>query len=500
MKKLMVIVVLFLMVCVAAQTASAEKKLTYIFNFSSNILDPAVDKRYIPLRAGILETLVRVDNDTLKIMPWLAESWKSDDGVNWEFKIRDGVKFSDGSPLDAHAVKASIDKLIKVNKGLKNTLGIVSMEAAGQVLKMKTADVHPGLPSDFGHPQTAIIKADCPNPDTAPIGTGPYVVESFKPYAQIELVKNKYYWDGQVKLDKADFVMNEDANARLMALQSGQADIIFKPAAESIQAVVISPNLKVDAVEGIRVHNIIYNTTRKLTGNAEFRKGLDALINRQEIVDAIMLKLGDPAKGPFVEKFIFAPKYSAHPFGLDKALAHFKAAGMKIDNKRVYNPDGSPVKLTFISYTSQPEFPAITQVIQAYAMQLGIELEIQLVDNIDNWLASNIDWDLTMYSVFAVPRGDAGYYLNAFIKPGSPYNYGRISDPKMAELIKKFNTEVVLAQRVEYAKQAAKLIDDENYVSYICYPRIVSAFNDKVVGWVTSKMEYYMLTKDLDLK
>lgn len=173
---------------------------------------------------------------------------------------------------------------------------------------------------------------------------------------------------------------------------------------------------------------------------------------------------------------------------------------MIIKKNKVYNADGSAIKLVFISYTSQPEFPAITQVIQSNAMQLGIELRIQLVDNIDNWLAANNDWDLTMYSVFAVPRGDAGYYLNAFINPPSPYNYGHISDPLIGKIIHDFNVETNPEKRNAYAKKATEMIDQENYVSYICYPRIVSACNTRVKGWVTSRMEYYMLTKDLDLK
>ncbi len=500
MKKMFVLSIVLLAVIVTHQMALAEKKLTYLFNFSTNILDPAVDRRYTSLRAGILETLVRVDNDTLKVLPWLAESWQSRDGVNWEFKIRDNVKFSDGTPLDAKAVKDSIARLMDKSKGLKNTLKIATMTAQGQVLKIFTTEVHPGLASEFGHPQTAILKADAPNPDTRPIGTGPFVVESFRPHAEIKLVKNKNYWDGDVKLDKALFITNEDSNSRLLSLQSGQADVIFKPASESLETISAMPDLKVDAVKGIRVHNVIYNTTRPLTMKANFRKGLDALINRQEIVDIIMMGQADPAKGPFVEDFSFAPKYSEHAFGLDKAMGFFKAAGMKVVKNKVVNADGTPIKLTFMCYTSQPEFPAIAQVIQSNAMQLGIDLRIQLADNIDNWLSANNDWDLTMYSVFAVPRGDASYYLNAFINPTSPYNYGHISDPGIGKVINGFNVETDPAKRIEYAKLAAAMIDKENYISYICYPRIVSAYNKRVSGWVTSRMEYYMLTKDIDVK
>ncbi len=260
MKKIVTMSLIVLAVLVTQQMAMAEKNLSFLFNFSTNILDPATDKRYIPLRAGILETISRVDNNSLEVLPWLAESWKSQDAVNWEFKIRPGIQFSDGSPCDAKAVQDSIERLIEKNRGLKNTLKIASMDSNGQILKIVTSEVHPALPSDLGHPQTAILKANAPNPDTQPIGTGPFVVKNFRPHAAIELVKNKNYWNGDVHLDKAQFVMNEDANSRLLSLQSGQADVIFKPAIESLQMISAMPDLNVDAVKGIRVHNIIYNT------------------------------------------------------------------------------------------------------------------------------------------------------------------------------------------------------------------------------------------------
>lgn len=475
-----------------------EKVLTYAFTFSRNVLDPSIDKYYMGLRCGALETLTKIDTDKMEVVPWLAESWSNKDGINWEFVIKSDIQFSDGTPLDAEAVKASIQRLIEANKGLNNALKIASIEADGQTLKIVTTDVHPGLYSELAHPQTAIVQANGTDIETMPIGTGPYVITNFVPNAQIDLSKNANYWDGEPKLDKVVFLMNEDSNSRLLALQAGNADVISHPAPESLETIEADENLIVDSVKGLsRVNDVLYNIKR--IDDANVRKGLDALINRQEIVDTIMVGQASVAKGPFVPGYSFAPKYSEHPFGLDIAIDYFGKAGYKIADNKVMNNDGSPVRLKFVIYTAQQTFPPISQMIQSNAQQIGIELEISIVDGIDEYLYSNEDWDMAMYSCFKVPRGDASYYLNTFIIPGAAYGYSRITDENLGRIINEFNVETDIDTRSELALQAAKIIDDENYISYFTVPNIISAYNKRVMGWETNPIEYYMITKDLDV-
>ena len=94
-------------------------------------MDPHND--YIVLKAGVVETLVRMD-DKLELQPWLASEWESVDASTWRFIIREGVTFHNGAKLDAAAVKASLERGIGVNKALDTTLKIASMKAEGQEL------------------------------------------------------------------------------------------------------------------------------------------------------------------------------------------------------------------------------------------------------------------------------------------------------------------------------------------------------------------------------
>ncbi len=95
----MLLTVVLLAACSGPQEGSTQatqqpkKELTFLFNFASQTVDPGLD--YTPLRAGVVETLVKLD-ENVKIQPWLATQWSSKDGQNWEFQIRDGVTFQNG--------------------------------------------------------------------------------------------------------------------------------------------------------------------------------------------------------------------------------------------------------------------------------------------------------------------------------------------------------------------------------------------------------------------
>lgn len=121
-----------------SDTNKNEKKITYLYVHATNTLNPHLKASgNIPIRAGIVETLVKIDNNfTLK--PWLLESFSSNDGRHWEFKVRKGITFHNGTMLDAAMVKANIENCTKNNPGIKNTLNIESMDARGDILKIIT--------------------------------------------------------------------------------------------------------------------------------------------------------------------------------------------------------------------------------------------------------------------------------------------------------------------------------------------------------------------------
>ncbi|MGH2317884.1 nickel ABC transporter substrate-binding protein [Planococcus sp. SE5232] len=500
---LFIVVTLFLTACTsgaANQQEEDRKELNLLFNFAARSLDPNVDSSYVPLRAGITETLVHLNDDSLTLEPWLAESWHSDNGQDWTIQLREGVTFQNGNPLDAEAVKASLERAMKDNVAIENALRIESMEADGQLLRVKTTMPFPEFPSELVHPNTSIIDITETDYINRPIGTGPFAVESFTPGTAVDLVRYDDYWDGAAKLEAARFSFNEDANARSLALESGDADISFRPEVESLENLESVPGVKVESTSTFRVHQMTMNLQRESMKDINVRKAVDALINRDLIADTILKGHAEVAEGPFPSTFSFAPDYPEKQTGPEAAKKLLAQAGYE-EKDGVMQKDGEPLVWTMLTYSARADLPLIAQVFQSDAKQLGIIVDIQQIEVPEEYMAANRDWDLTTYSNLTAPRGDAGYYLNATYHPQGALNFSGAADDQLTALIDELNLTVGEEARSVIAEKIALYVDDHVYNSFILHPNTLVAYNaDKVENWVTTRSEYYMLTNTLDVK
>ncbi|WP_150271611.1 nickel ABC transporter substrate-binding protein [Paenibacillus tepidiphilus] len=480
----------------AAEHGQTDKSLTLLFNVQSNTLDPHTDVNYTAVRAGIAETLVRISND-LSLQPAVAESWSSEDGQHWTFVIRSGLTFQNGQPVDAAAVQASLERAQAVNPSVKNSLHIRELQAARQELTIITEKPYPQLPSDLVHPNTAIIAAELA--ESAPVGTGPFRFVSFQSGSQLKVERNEQYWGGTVQLAQASILFNEDANARLLALQAKSADIVYRPPVESFAQLQADDSLTLESLTGLRTHQLMYNMNNEALRSEQVRKALDALIDRDAIVGSVMSGQATAAQGPFLADAPFSPEYLPKQFSLDQAREAFAAAGYDVENGLV-SRQGKPLSFCLLTYQSRAELPLISQLIQASAKELGIGLEIRQVDNIDEYLAASDDWDLATYSSITAPRGDASYFLNAAYTSGGALNYGNVQEPELEAMIDKLNGTVDEQERNRLARDAVSYIDAHMLNSYIVHPNNFVAFSNDVKNWVTSKSEYYLLTPELDVE
>jgi peptide/nickel transport system substrate-binding protein len=482
----------------AASTNQQEKKeVTFLSNFPSETLDPHLN--WTPVRAGVVETLIKI-NEELKLEPWLAKEWSSDEsGQVWTFTLQDNVTFQNGKKVDGEAVKASLERNIDVSESMKSALKIQAVEANGQTVTITLEEPLPHFPSELVHPNTAIIDVTEENVEEKPVGTGPFTAVSFEANSQLELERYEDYWDGKANLDGATFTFNEDANARTLALQSGDADIVYRPAVESLESLQADASLKTDVVPSLRTHFIMYNTKTEALSDPNVRKVFDALIDRQEVADSIMAGQAAAAAGPFLPDFSFSPSYEEKAFGIDAAKKYLAEAGYEMkDGKAV--KDGKPLSFTILTYAHRPELPLMAQLLQSNAKELGMTIDIHQVENIDEYLAGDQQWDLATYSLLTAPRGDASYFLNAVYMPDGAMNYGHINNERINAMVEELNRTVDEEQRTELAKSATSIIEEETLHSFIVHPNNFVAYKADVQGWVTSKSEFYMLTKELDVK
>ncbi|MBO2944528.1 ABC transporter substrate-binding protein [Paenibacillus sp. F411] len=478
-----------------------KKHIRFLYNFSTSSLDPHLGSSYVPLNAGITETLVQLDEEQLTVAPWLAQSWDSEDGQHWSIELRPDVTFQNGKPMTAEAVKASLDRALKESVAIKNALKIDTIEADGQKLSIKTVQPFPEFISELVHPNTSIIDVTETDFVNRPVGTGPFQLKSFSPGSKLELVRYDQYWDGASPLDTVDFMFNEDANARSLALQSGQVDIVYRPEVNGLEMLDQAKGIAVHSTATFRVHQMTMNLERSTMQDIDVRRAVDALINREEIVASILLGYGETAVGPFLPSLPFAPSYSSNSLesGKDAAVHYLSQAGYTLQNGSMQK-EGQPLELTLLTYSARADLPLIAQVFQSDAKEIGIQVNIRQIDTPEEYMASNRDWDIATYSNLTAPRGDAGYYLNATYHPTGALNFSGTEDPALTALIDELNVTVDTEKRAELAEAAANYVRDQVYNAFVLHPATIVAYNeDKVMNWVTSKSEYYMITNKLDV-
>jgi peptide/nickel transport system substrate-binding protein len=501
------ILVLTVVILISACTDAVDnvneegrKHVHFLYNFSTNSLDPHVDSSYVPLRAGITETLVKLDEENLTIAPWLAEEWSGKDGIHWTIKLRQGITFHNGKEMDANAVKASLERALQESVAIQNALKIDTIEADGHTLKITTKQPFPELISELVNPNVSIIDVTEEDIINHPVGTGPFTLKSFKPGSKLELEKYDQYWDGPSNLDAVTFSFNEDANARSLALKSGQVDVVYRPEVESLDSLRAHDGIKVEATETFRVHQLTMNMERKSLQDVNVRRAVDALIDRQNIVDTILLGYAKPAVGPFLPSLPFAPSYEQGEIGREAAVKYLKEAGYTLEDGKMQK-EGEQLSFTLLTYSARADLPLIAQVFQSDAKQIGIDVEIRQIDIPEEYMAANRDWDLATYSNLTAPRGDAGYYLNATYHPTGALNFSGSEEHELTQIINDLNQTVSEEKRAVLAEQAADYVHENVINSFVLHPSTIVAYNEnKVKNWVTTRSEYYMITNKLDVQ
>ncbi|WP_267879675.1 ABC transporter substrate-binding protein [Caldalkalibacillus mannanilyticus] len=380
------------------------------------------------------------------------------------------------------------------------------MSAEGQLLTIKTTEPYPALLSELLNPSASIVNVEAEQRmgteafNSAPVGTGPFKVKSFAPEIEINLERFDEYWAGKPKLKEAKFAFNEDPNVRALALQSGDADIVYNLPAESMDVIQKNEKLTIESVASLRVHFILYNQRKAQMQDHKVRKAINHLLDRQSVAEDIMLGHGTVANGPFNSNLPFGSQEAAVKHDVAQAVALLEEAGYQAGADGKLMKNGQPLTVEMITYRGRPELPLMAQLLQSEAAKAGITMNITTVENVDSYLVENSEWDIATYSNLSAPRGDGGFFLNSAYLQGGSLNAGHIHLPELEKMIHQLNATAEMDERIEITKQAVDLINQEVPHSFAVYPNIIVGMNKRVVGWKPGAEEYYLLTYQLDVE
>lgn len=380
------------------QAQAAGRRLRMGVGLAPNSIDPHyhnTGQNNSALR-HVFDTLTN-ELGTENVTPCLAETWKMRDATTWEFNLRKGVTFTDGTPFTADDVIFSFERVptIPNSPGLFTPFvkPIVKMVAEDpHTLVLTTAAPYPTLPREVAWVQILSRKihtgatTDDFNSLKVAIGTGPYKITKYVPGDSVELVRNDGYWGGKQPWESVQLKAVANDSTRLGALLAGDLDLMFRVGTPDLPRVQSDPKVTLSLAPSIEVVYLFPDSTRDVSPNItgidgkpldknplrdlRVRRALSMSIDRQAIVDRVMQKAGAPANQiavPTMEGFNKAiPPAVYDPAGARKLLAE---AGY---------PNGFKMKINGpIGFIANDD--KILQAVGSFFSRIGVETEVESV-------------------------------------------------------------------------------------------------------------------------
>ena len=457
----------------------AADTLVVLGEASADNLDPAqtLNAENNLVQRGIYEGLLRLKGaSTTEVEGVLAESWRSSaDQREWQFTIRQGVTFHDGTPCDAPAIAASLTRMLANRLPAASILARFTGYAPDKVitvvddytLRFTFAEPQPlfalGLAAAYG---TGIISPQAftehaVNGDlgkewltTHAVGTGPYMVEKFAPNDEMILVRNPTYWRGWAQPNQFTRVIIKpipEASTRRLMMEQGDADIAIpftNPSDE--QALAALDMFAIGAVGQMRIDYALYNPNGKLK-DPRTRQAISYAFDYDGYINSVREGLGRRANGPFPRNLLYHdPAVFVYPTDLTKAKALFDAAGWNYAD--------------VLRFTYYPGFGGedVGPILQAQLAQIGVQLQLEEQDIASfnglfygdqpgaerpdlMWYAwwPNLDdaydqaWILYHSAASGSAGANGGFYHNARVDELIDMAYGESDPAKLAPLWKE---------------------------------------------------------------
>jgi peptide/nickel transport system substrate-binding protein len=491
----------FALVLALATPAAAQPAGTLVVGLVAEPvnLDPAQVTDLNSNRVGrrVVETLVTFPDESTQIVPGLAESWTiSKDGLQYTFKLRSGIKFHDGTPLTAEAVKFSIERQInpehpasKLGKypfanfyfGNVKAVEALSEERVAFLLKEPRASflaiLTVGAASIVS--PTAVMKSG-PDYPLQPVGTGPFKFVSWDRGQRVVLEKNPTYWKFPVKLDRVIYRPIVEDQARLTELLTGSLDLIVGVPADYVSQLEGGGKVAVQKQVGAHVWYLGINNQKKPFDDKRVRQALNYAVNKDAIVRDVLKGTGTPSRGPVLPNTWAAdPALKAYPYDPERAKKLLAEAGY---------PNGFSTTLWAPESGSGMQAPvAMSTVMQSNLKAVGVNVTLQTMEwgaflaklrtkeqelFALSWMAGTEDPDLVMYPLLHSSQWT----------PNGP-NRALYKNPKFDDLLQQARLTTDQARRASLYKEAQRILVDDAPWVFVDHEIQIAALAKRVQGF-----------------
>jgi len=486
----------------AAQGVTAQGgELSFALATSPDTLDPHRSGLAVSVR--VIRTIhdslvVQLPDHTIK--PWLATEWEiSEDGLSYTFKLREDVKFHDGTPFNAEAVKYNFDRILDPATKASNAAALLQPYRSSEVLDEYTVKLNLATPSRafLGNLSQALLGIVSPAAAQKygdqlgqhPVGTGPFKFVKWEENAGIQVERNPgYKWapelvtnQGAPYLDGIDFRIVPEEATRIGSVQSKQVLAAETVPPQHILTLEKDPNFQLLQTNTVGLpYTLFFNKDREPWNELKARQAVQLAVDVDTIVKTLYLGTYERAWSPLTPGtfgYDASLEQSIKP-DIPKANQLLDELGWVRGEDGIRTKDGKKLTLRYVDGTPNREKRNdIAVMIQQQLKQIGIAVEVEITKDIRTVVYTNGDYDLYGNSqVNSDPNALYSFYHS--YDPKGQASLSRLNDPDVDQWLEQGRVEKDDSKRAELYKQVQHYIIDHAIILPIyVFPYTVAASN-----------------------
>jgi peptide/nickel transport system substrate-binding protein len=315
-----------------------------------------------------------------EIAPKLAEKWQvSADATEFTLKLKKGIRFHDGQPFNAEAVRVNFDRRIDPRAATKFYFLVAQIESVTVIdeytVKIKTKVPFAPLLSHLTYPTNGIqspaaLKRSWDKPLRMPIGTGPFIFKEWVPGNRIVMVRNDNYWGISPTLSEVTFRVIPNDVSRVVALEKAEVQVAVQIPPSHIPRLKVNPQIKIITTPSVKTIYLGFNCLKEPFTDRRIRQALNYAVNKEAVVEHVLGGAGRVSDAPISPGIFGYAPIKTYEYNVEKAKALLAEAGF---------PEGFETTL-YIPTGRYYEDVAVASAVAADLLKVGVKAEIKRMD------------------------------------------------------------------------------------------------------------------------
>jgi len=474
------------------------KELKVVGAWKIKGMEPA-QSGYIFSRTEVAETLMTVDK-TGKVIPSLAKRIQvSKDGLTWNITLKKGIKFHDGSPLDANTVVYNLNREVVLTKSVLRKVPLQSLIVKDGKVQIKLKSQFSPLPAYLAHYSTIILSKssfDTNGKVTKVIGTGAYKIKSISLPSQIKLTKNENWWNGQANIRDISYLAVPKDESRTLMIKSGEADIAYSILPISAKSLKHNTKLTTTVVAIPRTTMLKINAASPYLNKVNLREAISLSIDRKGIAKALLNNETLAATQMFPSGVNGWHNTSMKQLSYDikKAKTLLEKEGWKVGKDNYRYKDGKKLEITLDTYASR-SLNHIATGIKAQLKKSGIYLKVIIGDYteiVNKHKDNTLELGLISRNFSLVPN-PLGTLLTDYSKGGATWGAMNWDNPTMF----KYLEELKKGEDSKIRNNITELLQNELPTIPVVYSELIVVSNKKLKNLYVDPYELNYFLSDI---